>query len=687
MQGKGAGPVNRVELESQVLCAALRQSCHLKDRVGAFTSVRELSHLFPDLLPPPEKHDDLHESNKANYYGVLGCRPQTSANAVIAAYLRTVRTFLRTQKVADSRVEYNRILNAGFILRKPRLRLSHDLVVARRWLHEESRLAQIANQEVTLDRGEALKVIRQEPAKSSPAPVSAPVTPPASAPAPAPAPSAATAAPPPVVPTAAPPPAVPTAPPPNPVPPPMTPPVVPAVGGQEIHPSVPPVPPLPAVAAAPGGGDGFSTLERKPVEVPPMPPLPVATPQPPVVPPVPPVVNEYWDKQQPAATAVEPPPTPVAAPPREAAPVAPPAPEVTTYSAAPVGGDAGIPAHAQASHSVAPQPPVAPPVQHSQPAPVQEPTAPAYEPPAVEPRPPAPPVAPPQPAVAQQQNYAPPPSMPVSDDVIEVAPGVFVPASQLEAGDELPVQAPPPPVVTQPAPAPAPTPAYEAPRATPAYEAPPPAPALEAPAPVYQQPPQPAHEPLAPAPAPEYQQPVPPPQQAAAAQGGNGASEYDFPPAAVRAQQMAPAPEPTAEERPGGRISGGAAFVFDESELAPPPPVAGNKKVPMLIQLLEAAQFITPVEVQALIAQMAFAPNIPVEKLILNAGYITPHEMASVKLGESLLQSGKINMAQFQVAIYDERTSGLRMAESLQVRGWLSVEVRNAIDEFHKKRQ
>ena len=43
-------------------------------------------------------------------------------------------------------------------------------------------------------------------------------------------------------------------------------------------------------------------------------------------------------------------------------------------------------------------------------------------------------------------------------------------------------------------------------------------------------------------------------------------------------------------------------------------------------------------------------------------------------------------MAQFQVAFYDERYSGLRMAESLQVRGWLSVEVRNAIDEWHKKR-
>ena len=66
MQGKGAGPVNRVELESQVLCAALRQSFFGKDKIGSFTSIRELSHLFPDLLPPPEEKDSISETNKAD---------------------------------------------------------------------------------------------------------------------------------------------------------------------------------------------------------------------------------------------------------------------------------------------------------------------------------------------------------------------------------------------------------------------------------------------------------------------------------------------------------------------------------------------------------------------------------------------------------------------------------------------
>jgi hypothetical protein len=38
-------------------------------------------------------------------------------------------------------------------------------------------------------------------------------------------------------------------------------------------------------------------------------------------------------------------------------------------------------------------------------------------------------------------------------------------------------------------------------------------------------------------------------------------------------------------------------------------------------------------------------------------------------------------MAQFAVAMYDERTQGIRMAESLQIRGWLETQVRTYGDE------
>lgn len=658
MQGKGAGPVNRVELESQVLCAALRQSCHLKDRIGSFTSVRELSHLFPDLLPPPEKDDDISESNKANFYSVIGIRPQTSANGVISAYLRTVRNFLRRYKVADSRVEYNRILNAGFILRKPRLRLSHDLVVARRWLHEESRLAAMAQAEVTLDREEALMVIRSNPvlSRSEPEPALQ---------------SAIEAAakaggdgggtPPPLSPAAA---------------------------------EIPQAAPVPALAASASQSVAAESV----------PPIPVAPPVVPVSVPPPPV---------PAAAEVAAPP-PVSTPP--AVPDQTAAPPIPTLPFDRVGRAVTPAAEAAPRVEVPPVPPLPTVVENPVPAsgvyvpPVPPLPAVAREEakpapgPAVPPVPPLPapasdqqisvPPVPPLPNIAPQSTPAPAPiasgaalAAQMEGD-IEIAPGVFVPASSVAAAEHQATAKHTPAASVPPVPN---TPAstfdvYAAPQSMPAVglnsvehakgsasamppiaapsNAPPVTPPTPTPAPHV------APQPVAPAPADSA--------------GDNG--DAGFPPAAVRAQaQQAAASSTDVSQRAPGRISQGGHFVFDESQLRKPQ-AAANKAIPMTVQLLQAAQFITDVEVQAIMVQMDFAPNIPVEKLILNAGYVTQQEMASVKLGESLLQQGKISMAQFQVAIYDERTSGLRMAESLQVRGWLNTEVRNAIDEFHKKR-
>jgi hypothetical protein len=110
-----------------------------------------------------------------------------------------------------------------------------------------------------------------------------------------------------------------------------------------------------------------------------------------------------------------------------------------------------------------------------------------------------------------------------------------------------------------------------------------------------------------------------------------------------------------------------------EAQLAKTQPIVAE--LPALVRLLKEAQIIGPAEVQALTAQMALAPEVPIERLVLDSGYVTAQEMYSLKLAEMLLEQGKISMAQFQVAMYDERTSGIRMAESLQVRGWLPVEV------------
>ncbi|MBX9940236.1 MAG: hypothetical protein K2Y32_13330 [Candidatus Obscuribacterales bacterium] len=100
-----------------------------------------------------------------------------------------------------------------------------------------------------------------------------------------------------------------------------------------------------------------------------------------------------------------------------------------------------------------------------------------------------------------------------------------------------------------------------------------------------------------------------------------------------------------------------------------------QQPLPMLVELLKEAHFIGAAEVQALTNQMRSFPDVPLADLILSAGYVTDSEMKSLQLAEYLLSQGKINMGQFCVAMYDERMTGVKMAESLQVRGWLETQV------------
>jgi hypothetical protein len=100
-----------------------------------------------------------------------------------------------------------------------------------------------------------------------------------------------------------------------------------------------------------------------------------------------------------------------------------------------------------------------------------------------------------------------------------------------------------------------------------------------------------------------------------------------------------------------------------------------QQPLPMLIELLKAAQIIGSAEVQALTNQMRSFPDVPVADLVLSAGYVTESEMKSLQLAEFLLSQGKIDICQFCVSMYDERLTGVRMAESLQVRGWLETNV------------
>lgn len=141
MADTGSGGANKIELESQILCSALRGSWAGsldddddleqldKHKEGIFVAARELYQLFPDLLPPPKGN-----MPPVSLYEMLDLRCDVPQSIVVASYFRAVKNFLRTENVKEKRMEYSKLLNAGFILRKPRLRLSHDLIVGRQWL-------------------------------------------------------------------------------------------------------------------------------------------------------------------------------------------------------------------------------------------------------------------------------------------------------------------------------------------------------------------------------------------------------------------------------------------------------------------------------------------------------------------------------------------------------------------------
>jgi hypothetical protein len=131
MADMGSGGANRIELESQILCASLRQSWAMLDVEGMITAARQLYQLFPDLLPPLKENNG---QQPVNLYELLGVSSDAAQTAVIAAYLRAVKRFLRDYSAKENREQYFMYLNAGYVLRKPRLRLSHDLVVVRHYL-------------------------------------------------------------------------------------------------------------------------------------------------------------------------------------------------------------------------------------------------------------------------------------------------------------------------------------------------------------------------------------------------------------------------------------------------------------------------------------------------------------------------------------------------------------------------
>jgi hypothetical protein len=106
MSDIGSGGANRIELESQILCSALRLSWDDNDKEGTLQSARELFQLFPDLLPPPKT--DIEERPN-NLYNMLGLTCDVPQSVVIAGYFKATKNFLRSQNIKDQRQEYYKI--------------------------------------------------------------------------------------------------------------------------------------------------------------------------------------------------------------------------------------------------------------------------------------------------------------------------------------------------------------------------------------------------------------------------------------------------------------------------------------------------------------------------------------------------------------------------------------------------
>lgn len=132
---KEQNSTNRLELETQILSAALRKSLKAQDQKGTLESAQELFYLYPDIAPPP----DAEKLPKDNYYDIFAVELDADPKSILAAYFRTIKKFFREKKAPrDERNRFLKLLNAGIVLRKHRLRLSHDLALAGWEMQNES---------------------------------------------------------------------------------------------------------------------------------------------------------------------------------------------------------------------------------------------------------------------------------------------------------------------------------------------------------------------------------------------------------------------------------------------------------------------------------------------------------------------------------------------------------------------
>lgn len=133
---------DRLELECQILCSALRHSWSVQDLNGVINAAQQLSEFFPDLLITEKADESFHESESQtnhtlpNLYSFLNIDYRTSENKLKVIYRLILRKHLRTKRLSgkDFRLAFFELLDTGLVMKNQRLRLSHDLNVLRQTL-------------------------------------------------------------------------------------------------------------------------------------------------------------------------------------------------------------------------------------------------------------------------------------------------------------------------------------------------------------------------------------------------------------------------------------------------------------------------------------------------------------------------------------------------------------------------
>jgi len=90
-----------------------------------------------------------------------------------------------------------------------------------------------------------------------------------------------------------------------------------------------------------------------------------------------------------------------------------------------------------------------------------------------------------------------------------------------------------------------------------------------------------------------------------------------------------------------------------------------------LLSLVRMCQIISDKDKEMLERKAASCPEISVQRLLVDGGYVREAMVDSLELGKSLIEQGRIKETQFCVGMYDEMTTGVSLQDSLKLRGWL----------------